>query len=257
MRRSELASRHRLTADGRRQAASLQALLHRVLHGQRAVAFCSPWRRAIDTAALALPSCRVIVEPLVAEHDYGYHEGLTAEEIRRRAPGWDIWRDGCPGGQSTTDVGRRADEFLHDYTENGVQPVVVVTHERFSQILAARALRLAPEEGRLLASEEGSVSVIEDHHGERCVGFWNADAVMLPSAADQAAPRHVPSRSAGHRWRATAMTHRHQPSVPSRRVVHRRAERASSCSRSPARSATSCRKSPSPPPRRCCELSGQ
>lgn len=172
-----------LTANGRREAASMSRLLQCVLHGQRAVLVSSPSRRATETAALALPEHRVIVDPLVAEYDYGEFEGLTAQQIRRQAPGWDIWRDGCPGGESTEDVGRRADEFLHTHAKDGPRSVVV-THGHFSRILAARALGLAPEYGRLFASATASVSLIEDHHGERCVGLWNADAALLADTDD-------------------------------------------------------------------------
>ncbi|MEO9221102.1 MAG: histidine phosphatase family protein [Mycobacteriaceae bacterium] len=191
-----------LTANGREQGASLRVLVQRVLHGQRAVLVCSPRRRATATAALALPAHRVIIDPLVAEYDYGRYEGLTAQQIRHLAPGWDIWIDGCPGGENAADVGRRADAFLRSRAENGTWPVVVITHGHFSRILAARALGLAPEYGRLFASATAAVSLIEDHHGERCIGLWNADAQLLAGAADHTehpgGPRPVPRlRAAG------------------------------------------------------------
>ncbi len=189
-----------LTANGRQQAAALPSLLRRVLHGQRPVLVSSPRQRATETAALALPAHRTVVDPLVAEYDYGDYEGLTAEQIRQLAPGWDIWRDGCPDGESTADVGRRADAFLRAHASSGTRPVVVVTHGHFSRILAARALRLAPEYGRLFASATAAVSLIEDHHGERCVGLWNADAALLADATDRTAhpggPRADPLVSA-------------------------------------------------------------
>lgn len=89
-----------LTDNGRHQAALLALLLQRVLHGRRAMLVSSPRRRATETAALALPEHNVIVDPLVAEYGYGEFEGLTGEQIRQLAPGWDIWRDGCPNGES-------------------------------------------------------------------------------------------------------------------------------------------------------------
>lgn len=171
-----------LTAHGRRQAASLPALLARVLHGQHAALISSPLRRATETAALALPQHRATIDPLVAEYDYGDYEGRTIEQIRQTTHGWDIWPDGCPGGESTPDVGRRADAFLRAHTQT-TQPVVVVTHGHFSRILAARALGLAPECGRLFASATAAVSLIEDHHGERCIGLWNVQA-LLDDCAD-------------------------------------------------------------------------
>ncbi len=127
------------------------------------------------------------VEPLVAEYDYGDYEGVTAEQISHKAPGWDIWRDGCPGGELISDVGRRPDAFLHAYTEDGTQPVVVSTHGHLSRILAARALGLATECGRLSASATAALSLLEDHHRERCVGLWNANAALLADTTDPAA----------------------------------------------------------------------
>jgi broad specificity phosphatase PhoE len=178
-----------LTANGRREAAELTPLLSRVLRGQPPVLVSSPRHRAAETAALALPAQPMTVEPLVAEYDYGDYEGLTAEQIQQRVPGWNIWRDGCPNGESTADVGRRADAFLRAHPDNGTQPVVVVTHGHFSRILAARALALPAECGRLFASSTAAVSMIEDHDGQRCVGLWNVDATLL---ADGAGPTAHP-----------------------------------------------------------------
>ncbi len=167
-----------LTANGRHQAASMATLLQRVLRKQQAVVISSPLRRATETAVLALPGHRVSIDPPVAEYDYGEFEGPTSQQIRQLAPGWNIWRDGCPGGESTQYVGRRADMFLRAHQRNDAQPVVVITHGHFSRILAARTLGLAPEYGRLFASLPASVSLIEDHDGERCVGLWNATVAV-------------------------------------------------------------------------------
>jgi broad specificity phosphatase PhoE len=168
-----------LTPHGCRQAALLAPLVERVLAGDGALAFSSPLRRATETAALALPGWPITVDPLVAEYNYGDYEGLTDDQIRLLAPGWDIWRDGCPHGESTDDVGMRADAFLDAHLVRCAEPVVVVTHGHFSRILAARALGLAAANGHLFASLTASISVIEDYHGERCIGRWNVDAALL------------------------------------------------------------------------------
>lgn len=172
-----------LTPHGRGQAALLAPLVERVLAGDSALAFSSPRRRATATAALALPGRPITVDPLVAEYQYGDYEGLTDDQIRLLAPGWDIWRD----GESTDDVGMRADAFLDAHVVRCAEPVVVVTHGHFSRILAARALGLAAENGRLFASLTASISVIEDYHGERCVGRWNVDAALLDGIGNRTA----------------------------------------------------------------------
>lgn len=178
-----------LTLHGRRQAAALAPLLNRMLCGDGARVFSSPRLRATATTALALPGWSVTVNPSVAEYDYGDYEGLTDTEIRGRAPGWDIWRDGCSGGESTEAVGMRADAFLDAHVVASIVPVVVVTHGHFSRILAARALGLPAANGRLFASVTASVSVIEDYHGERCIGQWNVGVVLPDDDAEETATR--------------------------------------------------------------------
>ncbi len=104
------------------------------------------------------------------------------------APGWNIWHDGCPHGESTDNVGRRADAFLDAHVVRCAGPVVVVTHGHRSRILAARALGLDAENGRLFASITAAISVIEDHHGERCIGRWNVDAALIDGIGNRTAP---------------------------------------------------------------------
>src|SRR5208337_309101 len=80
-----------LTPHGCGQAALLAPLVERVLSGDSALAFSSPLRRTTETAALALPGRPITVDPRVAEYHYGDYEGLTDDQIRLLAPGWDIW----------------------------------------------------------------------------------------------------------------------------------------------------------------------
>jgi broad specificity phosphatase PhoE len=194
-----------LTEQGAREAAALAPLVERMLCGDGARVFSSPRLRATATAALALPGWSFTVDPLVAEYDYGDYEGLTDTEIRGRAPGWDIWRDGCSGGESTEAVGMRADVFLDAHVVASIVPVVVVTHGHFSRILAARALGLPAANGRLFASVTASVSVIEDYHGQRCIGQWNVGAVLPDDDAEETASREsyaTPQRSHEQRYRS-------------------------------------------------------
>ena len=167
-----------LTSNGRRQAASLHRILNGVLRGRTPVVYSSPSERALETTRLALPDARALVDPLLSEFDYGSYEGLTPTEVADIRPGWNIWRDGCPDGESVEDVAIRAERFLEAYVEQSKQPVVVVTHGHFSRILAASALGLSADQGRLFASATASVSVIGNHDGERCIGLWNVSAEL-------------------------------------------------------------------------------
>ena len=77
-----------LTADGRRQVVSLHRILSGVLKGRSPVVLSSPRVRARETAGLALPDSHALVDPLLAEFDYGTYEGLTPTEVADRRPGW-------------------------------------------------------------------------------------------------------------------------------------------------------------------------
>jgi broad specificity phosphatase PhoE len=126
-----------------------------------------------------MPDFDFRVEPLLSEYGYGRYEGLTMREIQALAPGWDIWTDGCPGGETTADVAARADEFLALRTVPVERPVMAVTHGHFSRILAARALRRPPEDGSIFAISTASVSVVKDHDERRSLYLWNMTARFL------------------------------------------------------------------------------
>ena len=107
-----------LTANGRRQALSPLPLLDHVLEGQRPLVVSSPRQRATDTASVALPDRDLMLDPLLAEYDYGDYgdyEGMTSTQMRRRAPGGNIRRDGCPQSRSNA-VRDRARHQPHRYT---------------------------------------------------------------------------------------------------------------------------------------------
>src|SRR5215468_1459217 len=98
-----------LTDNGRR----LARLLRPALSGRAfALVLVSPLQRARETCELACVSGGALIEPDLAEWDYGKFEGLTPEEIHASAPGWLVFRDGCPGGESPTEVGARVDRDI-------------------------------------------------------------------------------------------------------------------------------------------------
>jgi probable phosphoglycerate mutase len=165
-----------LTAAGRQEAAALAPILVRHLDGRVPVVFTSPRLRAVETARLCMPHRDVTVEPLLAEFDLGDYEGLTLDQIHVQAPGWDIWRHGCPGGETTAAAGARADEFLAARVSGTDAPVVAVTHGHLSPILAARALRRPAGDGSMFAISTGSVSVIKTQHDRPSLYRWNMTA---------------------------------------------------------------------------------
>src|SRR3954447_26598355 len=98
-----------LTPEGERAA---RALGERLAGREFALVLSSPLRRARDTADLAGFSGRYEVDEDLREFDYGDYEGLTTPEIREQRPGWDLWRDGNPGGEVAAQVGARADRVI-------------------------------------------------------------------------------------------------------------------------------------------------
>ena len=94
-----------LTGEGRRRAAALGGLLRRREFAQ---VLSSPFSRARETCLIAAPSGPLRLDEDLLEWDYGHYEGLTTAEIRLRAPGWTVWRDGVPGGETIDEVAARA-----------------------------------------------------------------------------------------------------------------------------------------------------
>jgi broad specificity phosphatase PhoE len=157
-----------LTVEGEEQARVLAPVLAE--HAFAAV-FTSPRQRARRTAELAGFEEAVPDDQLV-ELDYGDYEGRTTAEIREERPDWLLWRDGCPGGESIDDAGRRADRVL-ERIASVEGDVLVFGHGHFSRVLGARSLGLPASEGRLLMLDPASISVIGSEHGQRAIRTWN------------------------------------------------------------------------------------
>jgi len=162
-----------LTPVGERQARALAP----ALAGRGFVAvLSSPRRRAQETASLAGLTVSSVDDDL-AEWDYGDFEGLTTEEIRGRHPDWLLWTDGCPGGESPEQVGKRFDRVvgrLGSLVTAG--DVAVVGHGHALRVLAARWVGLPVAAGRLLRLDTATLSGLGFEHASRVVARWNAPA---------------------------------------------------------------------------------
>ncbi len=113
----------------------------------------------------------------LAEWDYGSYEGLLTAEILARQPGWQIFRDGSPGGESVADVAARADRVVARLRSIG-QNVLVFSSGHFLRVLGARWLGLDAADGRLLLLGTGSISILGYEHSlkEPAIALWNADS---------------------------------------------------------------------------------
>jgi probable phosphoglycerate mutase len=123
-----------------------------------AAVFSSPLRRARRTAELAgFP--QPTLNDRLAEYDYGEYEGLTTGEIRAAYPGWELYRDGCPGGESPGQVYRRAGAFLSEVA--GIEGAVLIfSHGHLLRAMAAAFLEQDVRLAGRLGLDVASISVL-------------------------------------------------------------------------------------------------
>ncbi|GLZ76538.1 phosphoglycerate mutase [Actinorhabdospora filicis] len=159
-----------LTELGVQQAERLRPLLDG--REYRAV-LSSPRTRALKTAKLAgLPDATVDAD--LAEWDYGDYEGLTTPEIRAERPGWSVWRDGAPNGESPGEIGTRMNRVLEradDLLTGG--DVVLVGHAHALRVAAAHWIGLGTRGGGLLWLDTATVSALGYEREQRVIRRWN------------------------------------------------------------------------------------
>ena len=158
-----------LIDSGREQARALAALL---ADHPFALVLVSPLRRARETADLAgFGSVAEVCDDL-REWDYGDYEGLTTPEIRTERPDWNLWRDGCPGGESPEQVGARADRVL-DRVERVEGAALLFAHGHILRVLGARWLEMAPAAGARFVLAAGALSRLGFERETRVLQEWN------------------------------------------------------------------------------------
>jgi len=145
----------------------------------RALAGCSfarvlssPLSRAGATCELAGFGGRAEVTADLVEWDYGDYEGRTTDDIREGAPGWTLWADGVPGGETAAEVGRRVDRVIEAARAAGGD-TLCFAHGHVLRVLAARWVGLPPAGGRLLALEAGTVGVLGWERQVPVIDRWN------------------------------------------------------------------------------------
>jgi probable phosphoglycerate mutase len=159
-----------LTPNGRRLAARLGP----ALRGHAfALVLVSPLQRARETCELAGLATKAVVEPDLVEWNYGHYEGLTPAQIHERAPGWLIFRDGCPGGEAPEDVAARADRVIAR-ARAGDGDVAVFAHGHVLRVLAARWLGMRAAAGQHFLLDTGTLNVLDHYRGVPALKIWNA-----------------------------------------------------------------------------------
>jgi broad specificity phosphatase PhoE len=159
-----------LTDEGRTQAGRLGDALAdwsftRVL--------ASPLARALDTCRLAGFGDRAELSDALLEWDYGEYEGETTAQIRELRPRWNLWRDGCPGGEAVADVGARVGPLVSELKASEGD-VVVFAHGHLLRVLAARWAELPPEAGARFWLATATVSVLGFERETAGFRRWNA-----------------------------------------------------------------------------------
>lgn len=146
----------------------------------------SPLKRARTTAHLAGYEDPEIDENLL-EWDYGDYEGITTAGIRTERPGWELWTDGAPSGESPAEVSTRADAAVAravGICEAGGD-AIVFGHGHMLTALAVRWIGLPIEHGKLFRISTGSIGILRWKRENRVLDLWN-DRSHLTRAIDDA-----------------------------------------------------------------------
>ena len=158
-----------LLPEGIEQARALRPVL-----GARtfAAVLTSPLVRARETAELAGLGAGAVVDPDLAEWDYGAYEGVTTNQIREERPGWELFADGVPDGESIEDVAARVDRVIARVRATPGD-VACVAHSHVLRVLAARWIGLDPTVGRLFVLGPAGLSELGWDRGQAVVHRWN------------------------------------------------------------------------------------
>lgn len=168
-----------LTANGEEQARSVG----RALEGRRfSQVITSPRIRARRTAELIGYGDQAVVDPNLAEWDYGAYEGLTSAEIVAERGPWNLWRDGVPAGatpgENNAEVQARALKVLARVRADvhAGSDVLLVAHGHILRALAAAWLELPPTGGQIFSLATSTMSALGYEHDAPVILLWNAPA---------------------------------------------------------------------------------
>ena len=173
-----------LTPAGRASAAALRRVLPTETFAR---VFMSPLRRASETCELVGLGRSAEVRTQLAEWDYGDYEGRTTEEIRRSAPGWSLWTDGAPGGETPDDVGERVDAFIREIRAIDGD-IALFSHGHLSRALAARWIDLPVSAGQSLLFATAAIGVFGRDRGTPVIERWNDDSHLWCAVSSTGGP---------------------------------------------------------------------
>jgi broad specificity phosphatase PhoE len=165
-----------LTEQGERNAERLREWLVGL---QFVKVLTSPLQRARRTSELA-GFGGAELDPDLVEWNYGDYEGLRTDEIRVQRPDWNLFRDGCPNGESPADVAARADRVVAR-VRSMKGNVLIFSSAHFLRVFAARWLGVEPLFGKYLMLDTASLSALSYEHNitDPAIRFWNDTSHML------------------------------------------------------------------------------
>jgi probable phosphoglycerate mutase len=161
-----------LTEQGERNARRMGDRLKSVKFAR---VFTSPRLRARQTCGSAGLGGTAEVEEDLAEWDYGDYEGRRTEDIHRERPGWSLFRDGCPGGESTSQVSDRADRLIARLRKLDGN-IALFSHGHFGRVLAARWVELPVVDGERFLLDTASLGAFAYEHDDPAspvIALWN------------------------------------------------------------------------------------
>lgn len=162
-----------LTVRGENGARELGRRLRGI---QFARVFSSPRQRARRTCELAGLGSAAEIEPDLAEWDYGDYEGRRSAEILQARPDWNLFRDGCPNGESPAQISKRADQLIARLRVLGGN-IALFSHGHFVRLLATRWIGLAVSEAQRFLLDTTSLSILgyeHDHVESPVIALWNS-----------------------------------------------------------------------------------
>jgi broad specificity phosphatase PhoE len=158
-----------LTDNGRRLAERMRPALAKESF---ALVLCSPMQRARETCELAGLGDAAVIDSDLAEWNYGEYEGITTAQIQEKRPGWLIFRDGCPGGESPDQVAVRADRVIAR-ARTAYGDVALFAHGHVLRVLGARWVGLPASAGQHLLLDTGTLCVLGYYRDVPAVRVWN------------------------------------------------------------------------------------
>lgn len=164
-----------LTPHGEEEARALAPALQTIRFTK---ILTSPLRRARQTCELAGCGAAGEIDPDLVEWNYGDYEGKRTVDIQKDRPGWTVWRDGCPHGETPADISDRADRLLVRLSALSGN-VALFSHGQFGAALAARWIGLAVMEAQHFALGPASISILGHEAGHPkvpVIALWNARA---------------------------------------------------------------------------------